>query len=633
MGDHPRYCRFEGFHLDTLRRELHDPAGALVPLTSKAFDVLCELIARRHHVAAKDVLLAAVWPGRIVEENNLTQAIAALRRGFGADAHDRRFIVTVPGRGYRFVAALEEGAEATEIMPPPVGAPPAADATGMRLRLPLLLGVLLTVLLAVLLFLPWAGPTRRASNPATPPAAPPTLAVLPFRALGNVAGHDALLELGLADALASRLGRSSALRVRALESVQRLGPLPGDPLAAGRALGASHVLTGTVDETNGIVQVQARLLPVAGGAPVWSGTFDARAAGLAALQDRIGDAVAAALALPPMQARRGPPAPCDGGDVEAYRALLRAHYRLQHRDTSTVQAYQEAIRQDPACARAYAGLATAYLAMAHSDSPPDEVFPLARAAAMQALKIDPDSAEAWTARGRQLQLGEWDWAGSEQALRRAIALNPSLADAHFALAHLLVTTGRFAPGLAAARTARELDPLSPQVNALEAGFLGAAGRTAAARARLERTLALQPGYWVALLIRGGMALDAGDAAAAGRDLEAAAAGARHASQITALLAGVDMAAGRPDRARVRLDALRQEANRGYLPATSLAAAHAALGDRAAALDALERAEREHDVRLVFLGIDARWNSLRDEPRFRALAGRMQLAAVPASGRF
>ena len=627
MGEQPRYCRFEGFRLDTLRRELRDPAGAPVPLTSKAFDVLCELIARRHEVAGKDALLAAVWPGRIVEENNLTQAIAALRRGFGADAHDRRFIVTVPGRGYRFVAALEEGAETAETAPPAT-----TGATRARRRLPLLLGALLASLLLLL----WTGQERRAppSPVSTPAQAPPTLAVLPFRPLGDAAGHDARLELGLADTLATRLGRSPELRVRALASVQRLGPLPGDPLAAGRALGAAQVLTGTVAAANGVVRVQARLLPVAGGAPVWSGTFDAPATELAALQDRIGDAVAAALALHPMQPRRRPPAPCDGGDVEAYRALLRAQYRLQHRDTSTVQAYQEAIRLDPACARAYAGLATAYLAMAHSDSPPDDVFPLARAAAMQALKIDPDSAEAWTARGRQLQLGEWDWAGSEQALRRAVALNPSLADAHFALAHLLVTTGRFAPGLAAARTARELDPLSPQVNALEAGFLGAAGQPEAARARLQRALALQPDYWVALLIRGGMALDAGDAEPARRDLEAAAAGARQASQIVALLAWADMAAGQPAQARARLDALRRDsARRGYLPATSLAAAYAALGERAAALDALERAEREHDVRLVFLGIDARWNSLRDEPRFRALAERLKLAAAPASGRF
>ena len=119
MEGTPRYHRFEGFRLDTLRRELRDSADALVPLTSKAFDVLCVLIENRHAVVGKQALLDAVWPGRVVEENNLTQAIAALRRAFDASAQDHRFIVTVPGRGYRFVAALAEDTSAAMITPDP----------------------------------------------------------------------------------------------------------------------------------------------------------------------------------------------------------------------------------------------------------------------------------------------------------------------------------------------------------------------------------------------------------------------------------------------------------------------------------------------------------------------------------
>ena len=105
----PRYYRFEPFRLDTRARELREDDGAPLSLTAKAFDTLCYLIAQRDRVVGKDELLAAVWPGRVVEENNLTQAIAALRRALGTNAGEHRYIVTVPGRGYRFIADVHEG--------------------------------------------------------------------------------------------------------------------------------------------------------------------------------------------------------------------------------------------------------------------------------------------------------------------------------------------------------------------------------------------------------------------------------------------------------------------------------------------------------------------------------------------
>jgi Tfp pilus assembly protein PilF len=327
------------------------------------------------------------------------------------------------------------------------------------------------------------------------------------------------------------------------------------------------------------------------------------------------------------------PAPCDGGDVEAYRAVLRAHFRLHRRAPQTLSTYHDAIRRDPTCARAYAGLALAYMFQAHNDAPPLEVFPLARAAADRALALDPDAPEALVAHGRYLQLHAWDWAGSERALRRALAINPSLADGHFGLAHLLVTTGRFDEGLSHARQARELDPLSPFYNAIEGGFLTAAGQPDAARKRLDRALELEPDFWIALLVRGGMALDRGDVAAAIRDLSRSAEVSGRASQVLAVLAIAHAGAGDAAAAAAILEELAARDRDGYLPATSLAAAHLAIGAPDAALDALERARSARDIRLVFMGVDARWNPLRESPRFRALARATGLSADPASGRF
>src|SRR6478735_8338646 len=153
----PRHYRFEGYSLDTQTRELRNDAGAVVALTAKAFDTLCFLIENRERVVGKEDLFAAVWPGRVVEDNNLTQAIATLRRALGTDGSDHRFIITVPGRGYRFVAGLEEAAPATAVTPP--AGPPAA--TWQR---PVAIGALL-LLLALFAAVAWR--MRDASPPTT----------------------------------------------------------------------------------------------------------------------------------------------------------------------------------------------------------------------------------------------------------------------------------------------------------------------------------------------------------------------------------------------------------------------------------------------------------------------------------
>jgi TolB-like protein/Tfp pilus assembly protein PilF len=467
---------------------------------------------------------------------------------------------------------------------------------------------------------------------AMPAAASTSLAVLPFRSL-SAGPRDELLELGMAETLSTRLERSRALRVRSLASVQRMLARQSDPLVVGRKLGAAYVIEGSTQRVGDQVRVGARLLSVARGQPVWSDTFDAGIGKVFTLQDEISDAVTAALrvqpALPPAHAA----SPCEGGDPDAYRALLRAQFQLQRRAPDTIAAFQDALHRDPICARGYAGLAMAYIFMAHNDRPPGDMFALANAATTRALRIDPESADALLAHGRYLQLHEWNWRESEASLRRAIAINPSLADAHFGLAHLLVNTGRFQEGLAQARQARELDPLSPLINALDAGFLSAAGQPQAASRQVARTLEIEPGFWIALLVRGGLALDRGDAAAAVADYTRSVANSRRASQVLAMLAAADVAAGDRAGAEAILHELQGRTRTAYVPPTSLAAVHDALGDRGAALDELERAYREHDIRIGFIGVDARWNDLRAEPRFQALSRRLGLADGPARGRY
>jgi len=268
----------------------------------------------------------------------------------------------------------------------------------------------------------------------------------------------------------------------------------------------------------------------------------------------------------------------------------------------------------------------AYRGMAHLDRAPREVFPLAKAAAEQALRLDPDSPEALMASGRVRHLYDWDWNAAEALFRRALDLKPSLMEAHLGYAHLLTDLGRHEEGLDEARQAVDLDPLSPLVNSLAAGFCTAGRREEEAHAWLDRALELRPDFWVALTVRGGMALDRGDVAAALSDLTRAVGSAQRAAFTLATLALAQSAAGRREDVLATARELEARAAASYVSASNLAAVQLALGHREHALTLLERALQERDIRMVFLRIDARWNPLREEPRFVALAQRMGLVA-------
>lgn len=635
----PRLYRFAGYEMDVRTRELRDAHGAQLALTPRAFDVLHHLIAHRDRVVGKDELMKVVWDGRVVEENSLAKAVSMLRRALGVEGGEHRFIVTVPGRGYRFVAEVEAGPEpgavdaegrthASAAKDPATGIAARPVRAGNRSRL--LAALLAVALLAIV------ASTLRDAPPPEPVPGQATLAVLPFRSLSD-APQDPLLDLGLAETLIARLSQTRSLRVLSVASTQRVAGQTADPLVAARRLGATYVVEGAAQRRADRVRVNVRLLEAPAGTTVWAGTFDEHIDRAFTLQDGIAGAVLSALALPavaaPVRSR------CEGDDPEAYRAYLTGRYLNQRpspdRLRSALAAYQRAIALDPACEPAYAGIARIYYAQViTSERAPRETFPLVKAAVDQALRINPDSAAALAARAQAQYWHEWDWAGAEASARRAVELNPGLPETHFVKAHLLVNLRRFGPGLSHARQARELDPLSPLLNAIEGGFLGAAGRDDEARARLAAALELEPEFWIALMIRGGMALDRGDTAAAIDDLQRAVERSHGNSQAVAMLAVAYAAAGDRGQATRILGELELRARTRYVPPTALAAVHNALGQTEAALDHLERAVAARDVRLAFLAVDARWNNLRRQPRFRAVAARVGLdARAPATGRY
>ena len=277
-----RHYAFAGYRLDLQTRVLLGPDGAPVVLTAKAFDVLGHLVEHCDRVVDKRELLDTVWRGRVVEENSLTQAVSMLRRALGAEAGDHRYILTVPGRGYRFVADVEADPDEGRTAGAGAGTTPSAPAPAAR-RWFVLLGALAALgLVAVIV---WS--TREPPPPATGPA---VLAVLPFRSL-SPESPDTMLELGLAETVIARLSRSSSVRVLSLASTERVAGRKSGPLAAAHALEAAYVVEGSTQRRGNRIRVNVRLLAAPDGATIWAGTFDEHVDRVFTLQDRIAEAV------------------------------------------------------------------------------------------------------------------------------------------------------------------------------------------------------------------------------------------------------------------------------------------------------------------------------------------------------
>jgi DNA-binding winged helix-turn-helix (wHTH) protein/TolB-like protein len=262
---------FAGFCVDTVRRRLLC-GGAPISVTSKAFDTLLLLIERRGTTVTKSELMNSVWPDAVVEENNLTQQISTLRRVLGERPNDHRFIVTVPGRGYCFVAEVELGT-VTKIEETSTQRRFARlDAAALRGY-----GVAISYVLLIVTAFVWSAVQHADGRQ--------TLAVLNFRAADR---GDEFIGIGISETLRARLGSVEDLIVRPAAA-------DADVIAAGHRLHVDTVVTGSIQRDGGRIRVVVEMVDVVDGRVVWGQTFDETASDVFALQDTIAGEVAFAL--------------------------------------------------------------------------------------------------------------------------------------------------------------------------------------------------------------------------------------------------------------------------------------------------------------------------------------------------
>ncbi len=573
----PRAYRFDHFRLDLAKQRLCGTGGEVLPVSGRAYDVLLYLVENRERVVTKDELLKAVWPRTFVEENNLNQAVSSLRRALGDSREAPRLILTVAGRGYRFIG----------------DARPETAATAAR--------------------------------PAEPAMPPKSVAVLPFLPLVGASGDQAL-ELGMADTLINRLSALPGVAVAPLSSVRRFAGVEVSPISAGEELNVSCIVEGHIQVRDGRVHVNARLLQVADGTAAWSGSFDERIGDFFAVQNALAGQLASALAVHLTDDARRQLSRRHTNDVEAWQLYLNGQYQFSQRNADglrrAIEYFEAAEARDPQFALPVAGLSDAWAVLAvFNVLPPGEVFPRARTAAERAIALDPQLGEAHAALGHVLVQFDRDWQGGEQLYRRALSLKPAYAQATLWLANNCLFQGRHAEALREGQHAQSLEPTSFAF-ASNVGMIRYFMRDYdTAIAQLASIVEAAP---AAELPRRHLAR----IHIARRDGEAALKLIEHLPDVGPGWFGDRGRAyatlGRVDEARAELAKLETLARRGFGVGYEAALVHVALGDNDATLASLERALRDCSQMIGFLNSEPAFDPVRDEPRFRAVSKALNL---------
>lgn len=469
---------------------------------------------------------------------------------------------------------------------------------------------------------------RSSRHNAAPTASIRTLAVLPFKPI-IARERDEALEFGIADTLITKLSSIHGITVRPLSAVRPYGGLDQDPIEAGRRLSVDAVLDGTTENANGKIRVNARLLRISDSSQLWSGHFDTSFADIFSVYDAIASRLADELSIKLTAAEQQQLHKPDTQNPEAYRAYLLGRYyqsRVGRKNLETALGYfRKAVTADPQYAFGYVGLADAYnglpIAADYPSTAPEEA---AKAAATKAIELDPTLAAAYTSLGFVKYWYDWDWAAAEDLFRRSLALNPTYARTHAFYSALLSGEGRNAEALREGEEAERLEPLNIQVNILYGQTLMQAGRLDDAIRVLGRTFEIDPNSWVPHLIMAKAYERKGAYEDALRQYEFAAAHSFGATEPLGRIGHLQAIRGDTAKARQVLEQLIAAAKERYVPPYNIALVYAGLGEKSRALDLLERACDERDVRLVFLNVDPTWDAIRSDPRFRAVLSRVGL---------
>ncbi|HEY8559211.1 MAG TPA: winged helix-turn-helix domain-containing protein [Pyrinomonadaceae bacterium] len=634
---------FGEFELDPSRRKLCR-GGEPVAINAKTFDLLVFFIEKKGRIVTKEEVLEAVWKGQFVEEANLSVQISALRKALGESKTNPRFLLTIPGTGYKFIADFtkeNEGIvaedeneeiiiesrksvrfaarEETVAIAPSQTKPPTAAKSVSRKTIIALAALVLLAFSALAAY--------RFFSPEEAAPQIKTIAVLPFKPL-LMENRNESLEMGMADTLIAKLSNFRDLSVRPVSAVRKYASLEQDAVAAGREQRVDAVLDGQIQQAGEKIRVTVRLIRVADASPVWTAQFDEKMTDIFAVQDSISERVAGVLALKLSGEEKKRLNKRYTENAEAYRSYLlgRFHFAKRTRESmaKSIEYFERAIEKDPNYALAYAGLAGAYSTMGWNDFlAPHDAYPKAKAAVGRALQLDEALAEAHAVAGNIKRGYDWNLAEAEKSYRRALELDPNNPTTHHWYGLNMAFAGRHEEAVALLRRARDLDPLSLIINKSLGDVLSFARRCDEGIEQFQRVLELDPNFPNAYREMGTCYYFKN---MPDRAIEEWFKGLNLAGTESAKIEKLQKAYKNSGMKGFWLEMAEQtkRPNDAYISSYDVAVCYAAASDKQRAIEWLERAYKEHSSGMVAIKAELWFDSLAAEPQFVELTRRVGL---------
>jgi TolB-like protein/Tfp pilus assembly protein PilF len=554
-----------------------------VPLKPKVLDLLLFLVERRGELIVKEELMKEIWPDTIVEENNITVSMSMLRKTLGEDRDNPRFIETVPRRGYRFVAEVVE-----------ISTEPATGQVQPQ----------------------FTEPKEELID---------SLAVLPTEVAGKDFSSEYLSD-GITESIINMLSRIPKLRVLACSTVFRFKGKGTDPQQVGTLLNVRAVMMIRVLRLEEKLIIRSELVKVSDGSQLWGEQYSRDPSDILAIQEEIAKSITESLKFEltrddkisfTKQATHNP---------EAYNLYLRGRYfwNKYSKDwvLKAIEVFKQAIAIDSNYALAYCGLADAYFRLSNVHLPPREVLPKAKEAAMRAVEIDENLAEAHSSLGLVKVYYDHDWNGAESEFRKALRLNPDLVSAYQRFGSYLSFMGRFEESIRNYETALELDPFSLQINMNLATTYYLRGEYDRAIEHLTKTWELEPNYMPTHFLLGSVYVQQGRMQEAIEEFKFIYKLDEEAYLALGFMGYAHALADQRAEAETLLNVLEEISERKYVSSYSMLLIHLGLGPEERVFDLLEQLYEEGNDWLVWLKVSPELKNLRNHPRFKNLLMRL-----------
>ena len=663
----PGPIRFEEFDLDIERYELRRSGHAL-KLERIPMELLILLLQSEGKLVRREVINRRLWGENAFQdtEHSVNTAVNKLRYILRDDPRDPRFIQTVVGQGYRFIAkvaadpvtpapgAQESGenhwptgaqnsvngavGEATrkiaaDLLPEPL--PPASvpaenigyenegtRPTSQRLLALVLVAVFLAAAAVSYLVHIWSPAPR----PAAVTGAFHSLAVLPFVNLAQNSDQDYIVD-GMTDQLITDLAGSTSLRVISRSSMMRYKGTQVPMGEIARALDVDAVLEGSFLHNGKQVRITANLIDPRNDRHLWAQVYEQSGDDLLSMQEPVTNDIVREVAL--ALGNGVSPAKLRPVNVKAREFYLRGRFLWNKRTldstTKSIADYQEAIKADPGYAEAYAAMGNAYVLLSsYAGARPVGALDKAQEAAERALQLGGGLAEAHTVLGAVKTDRDWDWAGAELEYRRALELNPSYPTARHWYSLHLSRLGRTQEAEVEIQRARSLDPLSTIISTDAAETAYWARKPREAMARVEAVLALDPYFAEAHRVKGKIFEQQGRYEEALAEFRIALALFGGGPNVKALQGHALALAGASEQALDMARQLEVAAAHSYVSGADIAAVYCGLRRPDDAMRWFNRAYLNRDKGMDLLGVDPLFDGCRADARFQDLLGKLRL---------